>query len=63
MTLTKGEQLILFGGIAGIWIFAMPDSKHPWLNWGNNLVIFIMGAGWYAQLDAWLKERKAKHDS
>lgn len=60
--MTKGEQLILFGGAAGIWVFG-PESAHAWLNWVHHLVIFICGAGWFMALHAWLEERKAKHDA
>jgi len=45
--------------ISLVWIFGMP-TPHMADYWAKDLIVFILGAGWFAILQKYLREREIK---
>lgn len=55
-------DLLAASMVAAIWIFAIP-TPHGQDYWAKNLIIFIVGAGWFVYLDRWDTDRRKRNDA
>lgn len=54
--MSPAMDLVAASIVAAIWILAVP-TPHGQDYWAKNLIIFILGAGWFVYLDRWERSR------